>query len=167
MYTVLNAHNNLLIKKWSTVYGSAKYLWSKKTRRGNGLRGRRLQPHLTLCLVLLSPSFLSSSVSPSLLSLLTLLLLLVALLWWRRENSSFIRRQDDDKGKDSSGYGSRDSLVSSDREKEGSAYRRTRSDLSAELISRANADAYMEDRKSSRSSKWVLVFLAACRRPIL
>ena len=153
------------------MYDSAKYLWSKKTRGGNGLRRRRLHPHLTLCLVLLSPSFLSSSVSPSvsppLLSLL-ILSLLVLLLWWRREHSSFIRRQDDDKGKDSSGYGSRDSLVSSGREREdGSAYRRTRSDLSAELISRANADAKAEDRKSSWSSKWVLVFLDAYRRPIL
>ncbi|KAG7162848.1 SOGA3-like [Homarus americanus] len=53
-------------------------------------------------------------------------------------------KQDDDKGKDSSGYGSRDSLVSSSRVKDEveapGTYRRTRSDLSAELISRVNAE---------------------------
>lgn len=38
------------------------------------------------------------------------------------------------------------------KEKEASGYRRTRSDLSAEIITRANAEVYMEDRNSSRSS---------------
>ncbi|MPC15404.1 hypothetical protein E2C01_008194 [Portunus trituberculatus] len=69
-----------------------------------------------------------------------------------------------------SGYdtNTKDSLVSSGREKEeGSAYRRTRSDLSAEIISRANAEASTEDRKSSWYSKWVPMFLAACRRALL
>lgn len=93
-----------------------------------------------------------------------LLFLLLLLLTPRLAKSSFIRRQEDGKGRDLSGYGSRDSLVSSSREKEeGSVYRRTRSDLSAELISRANADTTnKEDRKSSRSSKWVLVYLNVC-----
>nr|XP_045620554.1 trichohyalin-like isoform X5 [Procambarus clarkii] len=71
--------------------------------------------------------------------------------------NSFIRRQDDDSGKDSNGYGSRDSLVSSSRTKgeieSPGAYRRTRSDLSAELISRANAeDNHRQEKKSSLSS---------------
>lgn len=138
------------------------------------MRRRCLLSLLTLCLVLVFPFFLSSSVSPSQLSLLLLLFLpvaTVALLLLlpapRLANSSFIRRQEEDKGKDSSGYGSRDSLVSSGREKEeGSHYRRTRSDLSAELLSRANADTTnKEDRKSSWSSKWVLVYLAVYCRP--
>ncbi|KAK8745425.1 hypothetical protein OTU49_000183 [Cherax quadricarinatus] len=72
--------------------------------------------------------------------------------------NSFIRRQDDDRGKDSSGYGSRDSLVSSSSRAKGEsespgAYRRTRSDLSAELISRANAEEERhQEKKSSLSS---------------
>ncbi|XP_069193897.1 trichohyalin isoform X8 [Procambarus clarkii] len=71
--------------------------------------------------------------------------------------NSFIRRQDDDSGKDSNGYCSRDSLVSSSRTKgeieSPGAYRRTRSDLSAELISRANAeDNHRQEKKSSLSS---------------
>ncbi|XP_071538881.1 uncharacterized protein [Panulirus ornatus] len=69
--------------------------------------------------------------------------------------NSFIRKQDD-KSKDSSGYGSRDSLVSSTRTKDASdtpgTYRRTRSDLSDELISRVSSDNNREDKKSSWSS---------------
>lgn len=93
------------------------------------------------------------------LCLLPLLLYLLVLLCVRLHplSSSFTRiKQDDDKGKDSSGYGSRDSIVSSGRDNKDeagvAAYRRTRSDLSAELLSRANSSSYGDSGSSSNNT---------------
>ncbi|XP_069996902.1 trichohyalin isoform X4 [Penaeus vannamei] len=67
--------------------------------------------------------------------------------------NSFSRRQDD--GKDSSGYGSRDSLVSSSRVKdEVEGYRRTRSDLTPDIIARANEEYDRDQRAASKLNSW-------------
>ncbi|ROT78043.1 hypothetical protein C7M84_003266 [Penaeus vannamei] len=62
-------------------------------------------------------------------------------------------KQDD--GKDSSGYGSRDSLVSSSRVKdEVEGYRRTRSDLTPDIIARANEEYDRDQRAASKLNSW-------------
>ncbi|XP_037798419.1 girdin-like [Penaeus monodon] len=63
------------------------------------------------------------------------------------------KRQDD--GKDSSGYGSRDSLVSSSRVKdEVEGYRRTRSDLTPDIIAKANEEYDRDQRAASKLNSW-------------
>ncbi|XP_047478471.1 trichohyalin-like [Penaeus chinensis] len=62
-------------------------------------------------------------------------------------------KQDD--GKDSSGYGSRDSLVSSSRVKdEVEGYRRTRSDLTPDIIAKANEEYDRDQRAASKLNSW-------------